>query len=92
MSLKDTVPVSFTGKNIVLNFLNLHIYIYINKGCNLNMAVIHSALIKKSLLKSFLGLQPSGFRLSQAKHFSFHQIKLFEMNESCDNTIEVKSH
>jgi len=35
------------------------------------MNVIHSAPTKKSLSKSFFGLQPSGFRLSQAKTFFY---------------------
>jgi len=35
------------------------------------MTVIHSALIKKSLSKSFWGLQQSGVCLSQAKSFFF---------------------
>ena len=53
------------------SFLNLHIHIYINKGFNFNMDVIHSAPTKKSLSKSFFGLQSSGFRLSQAKTFFY---------------------
>jgi len=48
-----------------------YIYIYINKGFNFNMNVIHSAPTKKSLSKSFFGLQPSGFRLSQAETFFY---------------------
>jgi len=58
-----------TGKKIV--FEPTYIYIYINKGCNFNMNVIHSAPTKKSLSKSFFGLQPSGFRLSQAETFFY---------------------
>ena len=49
----------------------IYIYIYINKGFNFNMNVIHRAPTKKSLSKSFFGLQPSGFRLSQAETFFY---------------------
>ena len=59
-----------TGENIVFEH-RLHIHIYINKGFNFNMNVIHSAPTKKSLSKSFFGLQPSGFRLSQAETFFY---------------------
>jgi len=44
------------------------VYIFeISPPLNFNMNVIHSATTKKSLSKSFFGLQPSGFRLSQAE-------------------------
>ena len=45
--------------------------IYINKGCNFIITIIHSALAEKSLSKSFLGLQLFGFRLSQTETFFF---------------------
>jgi len=35
------------------------------------MTIVHSALAKMSLSKSFWGLQPLGFRLSQAETFFF---------------------
>jgi len=53
------------------SFLNLHIHIYINKGCNFIITILHSARAKKSLSKSFLGLQLFGFRLSQTETFFF---------------------
>jgi len=69
------------GKRSFLN-LHIHIHVYINKGCNFIITIVHSAFAKKSLSKSFFGLQPSGFRLSQAKtffywsHSNFLQYKL----------------
>ena len=54
-----------------ISFLNIHIHIYINKGCNFIITIVHSALAKKSLSKLFLGLQLFGFRLSQTETFFF---------------------
>jgi len=58
-----------TGENIV--FEHTYKIIYINKGCNFIITIVHSALAKKSLSKSFLGLQLFGFRLSQTETFFF---------------------
>ena len=66
--LCETLLCKSQGKR---SFLNLHIHIYKNKGFNFNMNVIHSAPTKKSLSKSFFGLQPSGFRLPQAETFFY---------------------
>ena len=64
-----TIQVHPQGK---ISFLNIHIHnIYINKGCNFIITIVHSARAKKSLSKSFLGLQLFGFRLSQTETFFF---------------------
>jgi len=67
-------------------------YTYINKGCNFNMNVIHIAPTKKSLSKSFLGLQPSGFRLSQANTFFYWSLSNLQDNNPLIKKNPAKTH
>jgi len=63
-----------------------YIYIYINKGCNFKINVIHSA-------PTFLGLQPSGFRLSQADTFFYwSQSNFLQDNNPLIKKIPAKTH
>jgi len=79
-----------TGKKIVLEPTYTYIY---KQGIQLQYERIHSAPTKKSLSKSFFGLQPSGFRLSQAETFFYwSHSNCLQYNNPLIKKISAKTH
>ena len=70
----DVLP---TGEKIVFEPTYTYIMYYINKGCNFNMNVIHSAPTKSLYQSYFLGYNHPVFVYHKLKHFAIDHNQTF---------------